>query len=126
MDKFFVFAQQHKKIACANIKDRGILLSINYIFASSMESHSSSFGSPHSTEHVSSKKLAQHDDLPSMLKKLDHFAESKYRFLKELAIKSDDAQMEFTSAGFHYVLGSELTAKIALRSAREGDTQPQG
>lgn len=123
LDKLFVFAQQHKKIACANIKDRGILLSINYIFASSMESTSSSSGS---SQHVSSKKLAQHDDLPPTLKKLQSFAKSKYSFLKELARKSDDAQMEFTSAGFHYVLGSELTAQIALRSAREGDTQPQG
>ncbi len=85
-----------------------------------MESHSSPTGSQHSIKTPGS---ACDGDLSSTLKSLQNYAEGKYRFLKDLAKKSDDAQAAFTSAGYNYVHGSELTAKIALRSAQVIDVE---
>lgn len=85
-----------------------------------MESHSLSSGSQHSPTAMSSSIS---DGPSSIFEGLESYAHAKYRFLKELAKKSDDAQEKFTSAAFHYVHGSELTAKIALRSAQVVDVE---
>jgi hypothetical protein len=79
-----------------------------------MESHSSSSGSSHETIYSDTTGQA-------MFKSLEGFAKEKYSVLKKDARESDDAQMEFTSAAFNYVRGSELTAKIALRALQSVD-----
>lgn len=73
-----------------------------------MQSHSSSDDSVHTT-------TVEKSQCTSFLE----FAEKGYSPLHSIARKSDDEQMQFTSAAAHYVLGSELTTRIALRAAEK-------
>ena len=88
-----------------------------------MESHSSSSGSQHATTNVSGKNSVLDESLSPDLKSLQEFANNKYKHLRVPARTSDDAQMEFTSAASHYVHGSELTARIALRAVAVVDVE---
>jgi hypothetical protein len=71
------------------------------------------------TQHHSSKNLidSEYRDQPLGLQSKDTLARDQYSSLMKKALQSDDDQEFFTSAGAHYVRGSELTTRIALLAA---------
>ncbi len=85
-----------------------------------MESHTLSSGPKHDVPVSPNLEVAGGS---SRLQKLGDYAKDKYHFLEGQARTSDDAQPVFTSAAYHYVRGSDMTARVALRAVELDQTE---
>ena len=112
LDNTFAFAQQHKKIACTRTRERGILLTINYIlFCNCMDQHSPSHASTSFDNKNSSLVLSPR------LSQLEKIANRLYKGLLKEADESDLAQFTETKAAVGWSRAAELLTGAALFAA---------